>query len=239
MVKGWILDLPIIPQPIVFLCIVLAAQPTLSWSLSDLDQWAHFSQYRGLCQQRLHILIVMHCKHQKSKMKRIVYLKLKTWRHSNSWMNMETLTYCYVLQISWVKDERIFYVKLKYMEAFKLLNGHRTRGDTQGWHSPRLLVNSDDLQLPWWRMQKDQTALLPWDSFTTHPVVDDQLTMASVVVKPCSIKGKASLTKIFIVLKNNQSPEPDKHFHVQYLFETTLQRVWVINTGHKTGNRDG
>ena len=67
MVKGWILDLPIIPQPIVFLCIVLAAQPTLSWSLSDLDQWAHFSQYRGLCQQRLHILIVMHCKHQKSK----------------------------------------------------------------------------------------------------------------------------------------------------------------------------
>ena len=67
MVKGWILDLPIIPQPIVFLCIVLTAQPTLSWSLSDLDQWAHFSQYRGLCQQRLHILIVMHCKHQKSK----------------------------------------------------------------------------------------------------------------------------------------------------------------------------
>ena len=154
-------------------------------------------------------------------------------------MNMETLTYCSVLQISWVNDERIFYVKLKYMEAFKLLNGHRTRGDTQGWHSPRLLVNSDDLQLPWWRMQKDQTALLPWDSFTTHPVVDDQLTMASVVVKPCSIKGKASLTKIFIVPKNNQSPEPDKHFHVQYLFETTLHRVTVINTGHKTGNRDG
>ena len=56
------------------------------------------------------------------------------------------------------------------------------------------------------KMQKDQSALLPGDSFTTHPVVDDQLTMASVVVKPCSIKGKASLTKIFIVLKNNQSP---------------------------------
>ena len=92
MVKGWILDLPIIPQPIVFLCIVLAAQPTLSWSLSDLDQWAHFSQYLGLCQQKLHILIVMCCKHHESKMKRIVY------------------------------------VRLKYMEAFKLLNEHGTKG---------------------------------------------------------------------------------------------------------------
>ena len=94
MVKGWILDLPIIPQPIVFLCIVLTAQPTLSWSLSDLDQWAHFSQYRGLCQQRLHILIVMCCKHQKSKMKRIFYLKLKTWRHSNYWRPWHIAMYC-------------------------------------------------------------------------------------------------------------------------------------------------
>ena len=181
----------------------------------------------------------MYCKHQKSKMKRIFYLRLKIWRHSNywtiEWRPWHIAMYCKYHE-SKMKGS---YAKLKYMEAFKVLNGHRTRGDTQGWHSPRLLVNSDDLQLPWWRMQKDQTALLPWDSFTTHPVVDDQLTMASVVVKPCSIKGKASLTKIFIVPKNNQSPEPDKHFHVQYLFETTLHRVSVINTGHKTGNRDG
>ena len=93
MVKGWILDLPIIPQPIVFLCIVLAAQPTLSWSLSDLDQWAHFSQYLGLCQQKLHILIVMCCKRQKC----LFYVRLNlshsnTLRHSSYWMNMDTLT---------------------------------------------------------------------------------------------------------------------------------------------------
>ena len=166
MVKGWILDLPIIPQPIVFLCIVLAAQPTLSWSLSDLDQWAHFSQYLGLCQQKLHILILaMCCKRQKSKMKRFFYLTLKDmkalkllnehgdgdpniadwnkWRHSSYWMTTEPGGHARLTQPSPSGQFR--------------------------W-----------LAMQWWRMQKDRTALLPRNSFTMHPVVDDQLTMASL-----------------------------------------------------------
>ena len=169
MVKGWILDLPIILQPIVFLCIVLAAQPTLSWSLSDLDQWAHFSQYLGLCQQKLHILIVMCCKHHESRMKRIVY------------------------------------VRLRYMEAFKLLNEHGTKGG----HA-RLTQPSPPGQFRWLAMMKNAkgpdrpfTMRLLYNAPCGRWPIDHGL---SVVVKPCSIKGKASLTKIFIVLKNNQSP---------------------------------
>ena len=198
MVKGWILDLPIIPQPIVFLCIVLTAQPTLSWSSSDLDQWAHFSQYRGLCQQRLHILIVMHCKHQKSKMKRIFYLRIKTWRHSNSWMNLETLTYCSVLQISWVNDERIFYVKLKYMEAFKLLNGHRPRGG----HA-RLTQPSPSGQFRWLAIAMMKNAKGP----------DRPFTMRLLYNAPC---GRWPIDHGLCrsqTMLNKRQGKPDQDFH--------------------------
>ena len=199
MVKGWILDLPIIPQPIVFLCIVLAAQPTLSWSLSDLDQWAHFSQYLGLCQQKLHILIVMCCKHHESKMKRIVY------------------------------------VRLRYMEAFKLLNGHGTKVDRAlaSWSIP-ITCNDEECKrakAPFYHetpLQRTLWSMTNWP----WPLCRSQTMLNKRQGKPdqdfhCS--QKQSIT----------SPEPAKYFHVQYLFETTLHRVWVINTGHKTGNRDG
>ena len=197
MVKGWILDLPIIPQPIVFLCIVLAAQPTLSWSLSDLDQWAHFSQYLGLCQQKLHILIVMCCKHHESRMKRIVY------------------------------------VRLRYMEAFKLLNEHGTKGG----HA-RLTEPSPPGQFGWLAMMKNAkgpkrpfTMRLLYNAPCGRWPIDHGLCRSQTMLN--KRQGKPDQDFHCSQKQSITSPEPDKHFHVQYLFETTLHRVWVINTGHK------
>ena len=126
------------------------------------------------------------------------------------------------------------------MEAFKLLNDHRTRGTRKVdtalafWSIPMtcnaMMKNAKGPECPF-------TRRLLYNAPCGRSPIDHGLCRSQTMLN--KRQGKPDQDFHCSQKQSITSPEPDKHFHVQYLFETTLHRVWVINTGHKTGNQDG